>query len=261
MIKKIKRAISLIIVGCCIFSGFACKNNKSEDVSVCEHSYTNKITQPPTCGVNGVKTFTCVLCGDIYMEDIPQTGNHTFTNEITKEPSCAETGVETYTCLVCGNVYNKDIEKTDNHTYTSLVIKEATADANGERHFFCNICDDSYIESFKLARVQRAYPDTYRIKLDDGGSVRCSIESFTLTGANKITGVRVKYQWYTSYLGVLSGFALALENDSGTDFRVALYPVFSRKSSDVDESYEDIKLSKPIQLEDGETYKIYLTKR
>ena len=40
----------------------------------CTHSYTSKVTTAPTCGKNGVRTYTCSVCGDKYKETIPATG-------------------------------------------------------------------------------------------------------------------------------------------------------------------------------------------
>lgn len=53
---------------------------------VCIHTYADSITTPVTCGNDGVKTYTCSICGDIYTEAIPATGDHTY-NHIC-DPDC-----------------------------------------------------------------------------------------------------------------------------------------------------------------------------
>ncbi|MBQ9762455.1 MAG: starch-binding protein [Oscillospiraceae bacterium] len=52
----------------------------------CNHSYTSSVTTEPNCTTPGVKTFTCLACGDSYTESIAATG-HSFSNG---------------SCLVCG---------------------------------------------------------------------------------------------------------------------------------------------------------------
>ncbi|MBR2320415.1 MAG: endonuclease [Clostridia bacterium] len=46
----------------------------------CAHNYVGRVTTAATCGKDGVKTYTCSLCGDSYTEVIPATGAHTYDN-------------------------------------------------------------------------------------------------------------------------------------------------------------------------------------
>ena len=43
--------------------------------TTCSHSYTSEVTTPAGCLTDGVKTYTCSLCGDSYTEVIPYTGH------------------------------------------------------------------------------------------------------------------------------------------------------------------------------------------
>ena len=60
----------------------------------CEHSYTDKVTTAPTCTEEGVKTFTCSLCGDSYTETLAATG-HTYENG-----KCVDCGISAEYYLV-----------------------------------------------------------------------------------------------------------------------------------------------------------------
>ena len=55
------------------------------------HTYTPAETLAPTCGADGVMTYTCA-CGDSYTEAIPATGEHTYDNEFDAD------------CNVCGAI-------------------------------------------------------------------------------------------------------------------------------------------------------------
>ncbi len=47
----------------------------------CTHTWDEgKVTTEPTCVAEGVKTFTCTLCGETKTEAVPATGEHTFEN-------------------------------------------------------------------------------------------------------------------------------------------------------------------------------------
>ena len=44
------------------------------------HVYVGEVTISATCGADGVKTYTCSVCGVSYTEAIPATGTHTYDN-------------------------------------------------------------------------------------------------------------------------------------------------------------------------------------
>ena len=114
-----------------------------------EHTYTKPIeivedahkwdegviTTPATCRTEGVKTFTCSLCGDSYTEVIAASGHkysngkctvcgnvdpncsHSYTSKVTTAATCTNAGVKTYTCSKCGNSYTESIAATG-HSYS-----------------------------------------------------------------------------------------------------------------------------------------------
>ena len=77
------------------------KVNEDGSYSDHEHVYASTVTKEATCGVAGVKTFTC-YCGDSYTEEIPATG-HVWNTEYTvdKEATCQEKGMKSIHCSVC----------------------------------------------------------------------------------------------------------------------------------------------------------------
>ena len=60
---------------------------------------SGKITTPATCSAEGVKTFTCAVCGETKTETIPVDANAHNYSVITTPATCTTAGVKTFTCL------------------------------------------------------------------------------------------------------------------------------------------------------------------
>ncbi len=129
-----------------------CVTKKHTDVAdKADHTFdAGVVTKDPTEAEEGVKTFTCTVCGYQKTEAVPKLG-HTFdmnkwkyddenhwhpatcghTDEkkdlgahvwnegvVTKEPTEAEEGVKTYTCTTCGKTKTATIGRLDHeHTF------------------------------------------------------------------------------------------------------------------------------------------------
>ena len=106
----------------------------------CEHIYDEAITTQPTCTAEGVKTFTCSLCGDSYTEVVP-TGDHRYIETATR-PTCTEPGVKTYNCKDCGHSYTEEIESAKGHDYVETVVA-ATCSTTGYTGYTCSVCGDT----------------------------------------------------------------------------------------------------------------------
>jgi hypothetical protein len=104
-----------------------------------------KITTEPTHYEEGVKTFTCTVCGNTKTEAIAKTTAHEWSawakkddkshireckcgesetkahtfdaGTVTKEPTHLETGVKKFTCADCGFVREDTIAKSTEHTF------------------------------------------------------------------------------------------------------------------------------------------------
>ena len=106
-----------------------------------------KITKEPSHFEEGIKIYTCTVCGRTKEEPIEKTAEHLFGDwypcqtvedkherlckcgetetgectydegKVTKEPSHFEEGIKTYTCTVCGRTKEERIEKTAEHLF------------------------------------------------------------------------------------------------------------------------------------------------
>ena len=156
----------------------ACRCNANETKD-CEWD-EGKVTTEPTHYEEGVKTFTCIVCGGQKTESIPKTTEHEWTDwtpdndgnthtrlckcgasetkdhnfdegTVTKEPTHLEEGVKTFTCGDCDFVREDTLDKTTEHTFgewkpeTTVVGKHYRECACGEREIADCAWDDGKI--------------------------------------------------------------------------------------------------------------------
>ena len=77
-----------------------------------EHSYVAAVTKDANCTETGIRTYTCTICGDQYLEEIPALG-HAYGNWITTlQPTCTELGTQSSTCSRCGDIQTRTVPAT-----------------------------------------------------------------------------------------------------------------------------------------------------
>ena len=80
--------------------------------TACDHTYTQDVTQAPTCILPGLQVSTCSQCGDSYSEILAALGHDwqcTSHVEAVTDPDTGEvtqSGYDIYTCSRCGDTYN-----------------------------------------------------------------------------------------------------------------------------------------------------------
>ena len=115
-----------------------------------EHVWNaGEVTTAPTCVNEGVKTYTCIMCGSATKtESIPATDEHTWDAGVeTTAPTCVAEGVRTYTCTVCDATKTESIPATDEHTWDEGVETTApTCTTAGVKTFTCTVCSDTKTE-------------------------------------------------------------------------------------------------------------------
>lgn len=118
--------------------------------TVCNHTWNSGVvTKAATCKEEGIKIYTCTLCGETKTEAIPKLTTHTWNGgAVTKAATCAAAGVKTYTCTVCGATKTESIPKLSTHTWNSgVVTKAATCAATGTRTYTCTVCKATKTET------------------------------------------------------------------------------------------------------------------
>lgn len=120
------------------------------DPKRCDHVYEGSITLAATCEKEGVQTFTCRDCGDVYTKPVEKL-SHTYSEgKITLAATCVKEGVQTFTCRDCGYAYTQPVEKCS-HSYNAGVVSlVASCTAEGEKQFICTVCGDTRKENIPM---------------------------------------------------------------------------------------------------------------
>ncbi len=112
----------------------ACKETKTED-----HNWQIKVTKAATHTSEGVKTYTCKVCGETKTEAIPKTTTHTFTDWTYYDEdshigtcACSETKIEAH--------------KWD----SGVVTNPATSTEEGVRTYTCSVCKATRTEAIPV---------------------------------------------------------------------------------------------------------------
>ncbi len=125
------------------YKGCSCGDTIAE-----AHTFDDgKVTKQPTATSLGVKTYTCIICGDTVTESIAkldhthsygkwaynddtthvrvcacgnqEKGNHVYdSGRVTKQPTAASTGEKVYTCTLCGAKKTETLPKLEEHTHS-----------------------------------------------------------------------------------------------------------------------------------------------
>lgn len=125
---------------------FVSAEEADEEQPPCVHSWdAGAVTTEPSCTVNGIRTYTCTLCGETREEYIAALG-HIYETSVTKEPTCTTTGIMRSICARCLHAFNEVIPATA-HNYESV---QETSDAETycpDTKFTCSECGTYYYES------------------------------------------------------------------------------------------------------------------
>ncbi len=126
--------------------------------TACEHTWdAGKVTTEPTCAAEGVKTFTCTVCGATKTEAVAPTGEHTYDEGVvTVEPTCATEGVKTFTCTVCGATKTEAVPATGEHTYENGTCTDCGEKDPMFEEPFVNPFDDVAEEAWYYEYVMEA---------------------------------------------------------------------------------------------------------
>ncbi len=82
-----------------------------------DHSY-KAVETAPDCATEGFTTYTCLVCGHSYQDDVVERLEHNYLAEVTA-PSCTEGGFTEFTCSGCGDTYTADQTAPTGHDYAA----------------------------------------------------------------------------------------------------------------------------------------------
>ena len=120
----------------------SCGETDPDYVPECaEHAYSFEVTTEATCEADGVKTFTCTVCGYSYEQAVPATGhNLEVVADSVQAPTCTEAGSQTEKCTKCDYSETKELAATG-HTEEEIPMQAPTCTEPGlSAGKKCSVC-------------------------------------------------------------------------------------------------------------------------
>ena len=112
------------------------------NVHKCNYNVT---TSQPTCTEQGFTIYTCLKCGDSYVDDYIDATGHNYKWTTIIDATCKKQGVNLGECIECGNLAVEYIDETE-HIYESIVTVP-TCKEKGYTTYIC-ACGNSYVEDY-----------------------------------------------------------------------------------------------------------------
>ena len=212
-----------------------------------DHTYVGVETQAPTCGADGVMTYTCSSCGASYTEAISATGEHTYTYDCDK--NCAVCDNETRpeaeheyfnscetVCMIC---YQETREASHNVLHVEALAPTCVAAGNIE-YWYCDVCGMAWLDAeciqntnlraVKLAATgEHSYTDDFDTTCNVCGDVRDVVapDAVIRFGGNSVTeevktgaGLAFKFDLTIEGMAVENGCYAVYDNASLNGYKL-----------------------------------------
>ncbi|WP_294571232.1 CAP domain-containing protein [uncultured Subdoligranulum sp.] len=117
----------------------------------CTHQWDGgTVITPATCTTEGVRTYTCALCGATKDEAIPALGHAFGEWQTTKEPTCTEPGEQTRTCTRCGETETQPVAMLGHTWDAGVVTTEPFCNKEGVMTYTCTVCQATRTEPIPM---------------------------------------------------------------------------------------------------------------
>ncbi len=110
------------------------------------------VTKEASCTKEGVRTYTCAVCGQTKTEAIAATG-HTEVIDPAEEATCTKEGHTIFShCSVCGIILTRpEVIPAKGHSWGEPVTtKEPTTEEEGISTYTCTVCGETKTESIPV---------------------------------------------------------------------------------------------------------------
>lgn len=111
-----------------------------------EHDYIETSVTDPTCGVDGVREFTCSVCSAVSQASIPATNLHDLKLKSETAPQGCLPGERVYECAVCGATEVEGIAGNGEHSWKLVNETAASCDTDGSKAYECAKCGEGKSE-------------------------------------------------------------------------------------------------------------------
>lgn len=159
------------------------------DVPCEEHKWDDGVvTTEATCTEDGVKTYTCTLCGETTTEAIKAQGHKWDDGVVTKEATETAEGEKTYTCTVCKATKKEAIPKKSSGGEQGLKKGESAKNPKNANETIT--CISKNTASYKTADKKTTVKVPASVTIKD---VKYSITTLNKDafGANKVKSVNL----------------------------------------------------------------------
>ena len=101
-----------------------------------------RVTTAPNCGNAGEKTYTCAVCKQTRVEELPPVGEHKWNNGVLNPaPTCVDEGTRVFACTVCGTTRSETVAPTGVHTWSAwMTEKKPSCYEQGVNVRICTVC-------------------------------------------------------------------------------------------------------------------------
>lgn len=168
--------------------------SKGSEIKAKGHTWNNgKVTEEATCKKEGIKTYTCSICGDTKTEAIPKKEHSFDEGKVTKKATCTEDGLKVYTCKNCGET-KEEILKATGHQHTEVRNeKKATCKEKGySGDIYCADCGELIKKGSATEKVDHTWKLTKEqnatCEADGSKMYTCEVCGETKTETIKATG-------------------------------------------------------------------------
>ena len=118
-----------------------------------------KVTTDSTCTKEGVKTFTCLNCGETKKEKVASTGHNWNGGTVTRQRDCGHSEEITYTCTACGETRTESgAAATGQHTYGAATYTWSTDCEGCYASKSCSVCGHAVSETATVTWVITTQP-------------------------------------------------------------------------------------------------------
>lgn len=100
------------------------------------------VSKKATCTENGIKLYSCTLCGEVLDSETIVAAGHTPGGWLTKtEPTCTESGLRVKDCIVCGEEIETEVIPAVGHKPSDwAVVTAPTCTESGVEAVVCIAC-------------------------------------------------------------------------------------------------------------------------
>ena len=98
------------------YSGYYTFNVETIEI-YCDHDYIVESSTAADCVNDGITTYVCSLCGNVYSEVTEWAFGHDYILQGTTEADCENNGVSTYACTRCDSSYEEIHTYANGHSF------------------------------------------------------------------------------------------------------------------------------------------------